>query len=136
MYPTLIDGEQYMASSFNSLNAKRDQIVAVQNRDKLLIKRIIGLPNENIKLTVDANELRINDVRFILPTTSVEYGVLDYQWETGENEFVLLGDNPHHSLDSRKLGVFSGDQIRYRLRWGLKPLKLRLGKLLLLNKHR
>ena len=52
MFPTLQDGERGFSSVFNIKNREieRFQIVTVKIDDKMLVKRVIGLPNDLVEV--------------------------------------------------------------------------------------
>ncbi|MHA2099387.1 MAG: signal peptidase I [Candidatus Kariarchaeaceae archaeon] len=84
----------------------RGDIVLHQYQNKKFTKRIIGLPNEHIE---------IRDHKLFINDSIVEENYLDIprsseyisQWQSSDNEYVLLGDNSLDSLDSRKLGLLT-----------------------------
>ena len=91
-------------------NIERFDIVVVDtNQDKLLFKRVIGLPNETIeyknnKLFVDGKEVK---EEFL--DTSTYTG--DYSISLKDNEYFCLGDNREVSNDSRYYGTFKKEDI-------------------------
>lgn len=91
-------------------NIERFDIVVVDiNQDKLLFKRVIGLPNETIeyknnKLFVDGKEVK---EEFL--DTSTYTG--DYSISLEDNEYFCLGDNREVSNDSRYYGTFKKGDI-------------------------
>ncbi|MDD2489902.1 MAG: signal peptidase I [Bacilli bacterium] len=111
-------------------NIKRFDIVVIDYEEEALIKRVIGLPGENIeykdnKLYVDGNyikELFINDEY----TDDFSLNDLGYQ-VIPDNMYFILGDNRDNSTDSRYIGLINKDQIIGKTniiiypfsRWGL-----------------
>lgn len=114
MHPTLLDKEQVIAEKlsikFNPV--ERGDIVIFKHpeqNDKLLIKRVIGLPFDNIKIVdgnVFINSKQLNEFylepsvvtqpnKFI--TEGLEYTIPEYS-------YILLGDNREKSSDSRVFG--------------------------------
>lgn len=79
------------------------------NNEKLLVKRVVGLPGETISY-VD-NKLYVNgeyvteDFLINNPKTS------DFTMELDEDEYCCLGDNRSVSRDSRFYGAFKKDKI-------------------------
>ncbi|MCY3410382.1 MAG: signal peptidase I [Candidatus Heimdallarchaeota archaeon] len=109
MNPTLRDGQLVLCREKFSFKINKIYVVRLQN--KLFIKRLIGLPNQNIQFIsgeIYVGGEYINSMDYTLDSN-------DYEWNTGINGVVLLGDNLHDSLDSRKLGVIAADQVRYEV---------------------
>ena len=79
------------------------------NNEKLLVKRVVGLPGETISY-VD-NKLYVNgeyvaeDFLINNPKTS------DFTMELDDDEYCCLGDNRSVSRDSRFYGAFKKDKI-------------------------
>lgn len=134
MYPTLKDGEVLILNKFQYrfFDIKRGDIVSLDYEDtKYLIKRIIGLPGETVKI-VD-NKLYINDKIY-----EEEYLSDDLQYDDfsltdlgyskiPENMYLVLGDNRENSLDSREIGLIKEEDINGKISlrfWPLNKIKL------------
>ncbi len=133
MKPTLSSGDviyaQKISTYFNSY--KRGDIVILDGHDmegyngtEYLVKRIVGLPGETVKIE-DGNV-------YIKPADSSEFYLLQENYlpegtrtsmmddarrrgneiVLGENEYYCLGDNRPVSNDSRNLGPFTADRIK------------------------
>lgn len=97
-----------------------DVVVTNAEKGKHLIKRVIGLPGDQIKIqdgTVFINDEKINTEYdfFTESNGSVEY-------VCGDNEYFLLGDNRQNSSDSRKLGNFDRESIKGKVVFRFFPL--------------
>ena len=132
MEPTIKDGQKVeigILSSF-SYEPKRWDVVALKNprQFNLLIFRIVGLPNETIRLEKEG--VYINDEMVRLPENLVQSGVnylpasaiaknKNYTknlYTTREGEYFLLGDNTFNANDSRfQLGIVRRDSILNRV---------------------
>jgi len=110
MYPTLKNGDFMVLNklSYNFHDIERFDIVVVDKDDSYIIKRVIGLPNETIKY--ENNELYING-EYIEEDYIDNHTTNDFEYETGDNCYFVLGDNREISLDSRYLGCFDKSKI-------------------------
>ncbi len=96
--------------SYKLHSLKRFDIVVIKNDDTLLIKRVIGLPGETIK--VEKNILYIDDVEVEQPFLDEENVTNDFETVVDEDCYFVMGDNRDISLDSRELGCFDISQIQ------------------------
>lgn len=117
MDPTLKNGEIMILNKikYNKNDIKRFDIVVIKMDKELLIKRVIGLPNEEVKY-VD-NKLYINN-EYVEETFlnedvyTTNFSLSDINLEKiPENCYFVMGDNREVSLDSRTFGCFSKDKI-------------------------
>ena len=134
MYPTLEDGEVLILNKFQYrfFDIKRGDIVSLDYEDtKYLIKRIIGLPGETVKI-VD-NDLYINDNIYEEEYLSDdlqydEFSLTDLGYsKIPENMYLVLGDNRENSLDSREIGLIKKEDINGKISlrfWPLNKIKL------------
>lgn len=86
--------------------------VIVFERDENLIKRVIGLPGETIRL--QDGHVYINDIELNEDYISAfcETGTCrDSSWTLGADEYFVLGDNRPYSNDSHNFGPIHRDQI-------------------------
>ncbi len=100
---------------FDSL--KRGEIITLKAPDlagKDYIKRVIGLPGENVRIQsglVYINGVRLEEDYINTKDTSVYDG--DFEWQVGEDEVFVMGDNrlPGASKDSRFFGPIKQDTV-------------------------
>jgi signal peptidase I len=90
--------------------------------DELLIKRVIGLPNETIvirsgRVFVDGTEL---DEPYVLSYCTSRS--CDGEWQLGSDEYFVLGDNRSRSLDSHSFGPVKRSTIKGIARVSYWPL--------------
>lgn len=108
MYSTLKDGDMVLVTKYD-LKFNYNDIVIIKKKDKTIIKRIVGLPKDKIKidkyLYINGN---IQDNRYI-----EDPGNLIDEITLKENEYFVLGDNIQHSIDSRfdEIGVILKNEI-------------------------
>lgn len=93
--------------------ARGDVVVLDSPRaDELLIKRVIGLPNETI--TIRSGRVYVDGHLLDEPYVDnyCTYVSCDGTWELGPDEYFVLGDNRSHSLDSHSFGPVSRSAIK------------------------
>ena len=109
MHPTLKDGDfgySFIITKKLGINRFDTVVIEVNTTDveKLLVKRVIGMPNETVE--IKNNKLFINgeyiEQTFIKPDVYTE----DLYYVLGEDEYYCLGDNRPVSRDSRYYGPF------------------------------
>lgn len=129
MLPALADRESVLAVrprfSWNQL--RRGDIVVLRHpewNDRTFIKRIVGLPNEDLR--VDSGLVYLEDV--LLEESHVvqrapRRGDRDREWWTGPDEYFVLGDNRSDSQDSRSFGPVNRRFILGRVWFRCWPLR-------------
>lgn len=127
MYNTLNDGEIMILNKINYKfnDIKRFDIVVVDTDDNRIIKRVIGLPGETLK--VEDNILYINgqEVKedFINKKTA-DFDINDLGYEKiPRNCYFVMGDNRTNSKDSRVIGCVNKKQIEGKTSLVLYPFK-------------
>ena len=90
---------------FNDI--ERFDIVVVQTDYELLIKRVIGLPNEKIEFK--NNKLYVNG-KFVKQNFKYK-DTEDFKYKLKKDEYYVMGDNRTNSLDSRYFGPFKKKDI-------------------------
>lgn len=122
MNPTLANGQILLlnktAKSFNRMD-----IVVFKYKKEKLIKRVIGLPGDHVKIT--NNKLYINDKEVEDYSNSVKTADFDLT-ELGVNTipegyYFVMGDNRYDSTDSRIIGLISQKQITGRIVYRFFP---------------
>lgn len=99
MSPTLEAGDVLIGSRvFSGLD--RGDIVVFQSEDGLLIKRIIGMPGEEVTIE-QSGEVYINGKHLPEPYVANQRAGQAQTFEVPEGEYLLLGDNRMHSYDAR-----------------------------------
>lgn len=97
---------------FRLRNIKRNEIVSLKKDDKIMVKRIIGLPGEHIEykdniLYVDGK--KISDSR---SSSTKDFKLESIGYETiPKDMYLVLGDNRTNSSDSRNFGLVKKSDI-------------------------
>ena len=134
MMPTLSQGDIVFAQKISTYfdSYKRGDILVLDgknmegyNKKEYLIKRLIGLPGETVRIAdgavyikpADSDEFYLLQENYLpegTKTVMMEDGIRKGYDEItlGENEYFCLGDNRPVSNDSRNLGPFTEDRIK------------------------
>lgn len=108
MYPTLRDGSIMIIQKIN-LKLQHNDIIVIKKNNKIITKRLVGLPNDKIKidkfLFVNGKK---NDDLFI-----EDCGEIKEEITLKDDEYFVLGDNRAHSIDSRfsEIGIIHKNEI-------------------------
>lgn len=116
MYQTLNDGEIMLLNKidykFNDI--KRFDIVVVDTGDNKIIKRVIGLPGETLK--VEDNVLYIDGQEVkepFLKEKTADFNISDLGYnKIPRNCYFVMGDNRNNSSDSRIIGCVDKGKIK------------------------
>lgn len=117
MEPTLNDEE--IVVLLKTTNLKRGELCCFSYQNKLLIKRVIGLPGDKINMDENGN-VYLNDERLTEPyVTDMAWGECDISFPcyVTENHYFVLGDHRSTSIDSRSsvIGLVSEEFIVGRI---------------------
>lgn len=121
MNPTLLDKEQIIAEkvSLKFKDVKRGDIVVFKNpknKNILVIKRVIGLPNERFLINegdVYINGKKLTESYLDQETVTKAKGLIQQNVEVKipNDSYILLGDNRENSTDSRNFGAISKELL-------------------------
>lgn len=129
MSPTLKDGDIVLVNKFkyHFMKIERGDIVSLKYADtKYLIKRVIGLPGENV--TITHNKLYINNQPYNEYYLSDDLVYDDFKLSDlgvatiPEDMYLVLGDNRENSLDSRKIGLIRKNDINGKISFRFWPV--------------
>ncbi len=129
MLPNLDDGELMLLDkiSYRFKDVERYDVVVInKDSDDPIIKRIIGLPGEEVRVT--NNKLFINDKEIYQNfetngnTSDFDLSSLD-QEKIPEDYYFVLGDNRVNSIDSRIIGLIHKDEIEGKAFFVLFPFE-------------
>lgn len=124
MEPTLNNGEIVVLLKTTKLD--RGDLCGFSYSNKILIKRVIGLPGDVIVID-DTGTVFVNNAALEEPYIS-EKGLgecdIEFPFTVPENEYFLLGDHRTTSIDSRStvIGCIEKDQIVGKLFLKIWPL--------------
>ena len=130
MNPNLYEGE--IVVSVKSRDYKTGDIIAFYYNNRVLVKRIIGMPGDVV--TIDKNgDVYVNDALLDEPyLTQKSYGSADieYPYTVPQNALFVLGDHRESSVDSRSslVGCVEKEEIIGKIIFRVWPLK-RMGSI-------
>ncbi len=113
MEPTLNDEE--IVVLLKTTNLKRGELCCFSYQNKLLIKRVIGLPGDSIRIDADGivyvNGEMLNE-DYVIDRALGESDIT-YPCYVTDNTYFVLGDHRSTSIDSRSsvIGLVSEDYI-------------------------
>lgn len=130
MFSTFLDGDYLIIDeiSYHLGEPHRGDVVVFKyplDTKRFFIKRIIGLPNEEIEIKGGVISItnKDNPEGFVLeePYLKQEF-IDDFNFKTGNKEFFVMGDNRARSSDSRYWGALPENLIIGRAFVRLLPL--------------
>lgn len=109
MKPNFQDGEIILYNKIAN-NYKRFDVVLVQVNGVIYVKRIIGMPFENVKY--EGNKLYINNIKVkeLYKRTNTDDFILDDV--IPRKKYLVLGDNRSKSYDGRNFGLVDFSNIK------------------------
>jgi len=133
MIPNFRDKEQLIAEkiSININNTERGDVIIFKNineNNRLLIKRVIGLPGENLKIldgNVYINGEKLTEDYLKEGTLTTGKRILEEgpEYKIPEDSYVVMGDNREQSNDSREWGYVKKENIVGRVVLVYYPLQ-------------
>ena len=125
MEPTLNDEE--IVVLLKTTNLKRGELCCFSYQNKLLIKRVIGLPGDKISIDENGN-VYVNDEMIQEPyVTDKALGECDVTFPcyVTDNHYFVLGDHRSTSIDSRSsvIGLVSEDYIVGKIFFRIWPFE-------------
>ena len=127
---TLSDGDTLVISNLFYTPDYGDIVVLEYENNihevKPLIKRVIGLPGDTIRVTADGDVYRngelLNEDSYVYLDGPL-YSTLKGEWKVKDGEIFVMGDHRNDSMDSREIGPVKIDSIIGRAVFRLFPLK-------------
>lgn len=138
MYSTLNDKEILILKKFDK-SIERFDIVVIKHDKSKLVKRVIGLPGETVKITstkVGSNTVSkiyingevLDEDYGIEPIDVNKLGIAANEVKLGNDEYFVLGDNRNNSSDSRFIGTIKRKNITGVTNFRLFPFN-KIGKI-------
>ncbi len=122
MNDTLQDGDIMILNKRAEI--KRFNIVVVETKTEPIIKRVIALPGEKIKC--EDNKIYVNyhlqEEEYSKGNTCASENA-EFEYELGDDEYFVMGDNRSNSSDSRMIGPVKREQIKGTTHLILYPFK-------------
>lgn len=124
MNPTYTENNLLMVLKTDKIKA--GDVLAYQTEDgAYVIKRVVALPGQSV--VIDDNdeiyidgELYESDFLYIDEDTESYAGGMSY--DLADDEYFVLGDNLHHSIDSRTTGPVKAERITGKVVYNLSEL--------------
>ena len=125
MEQTLYNGDRIVSLKFFYTPQRGDiAIINSKNMKEVIIKRIIGEPNDIVRIDYKENAVYVNDEKldepYVTGTMSDRSVFADvffddrtksYVYKVPFGKYLVLGDNRNHSTDSRVFGFVTRDEI-------------------------
>ena len=125
MEPTLVNGDIVLLTKTTSFN--RGELCGFSWNNKLLIKRVIGIPGDWIEIDTDGT-VYLNGEKLDEPYAeqlSVGECDLEFPFQVPQEQYFVLGDMRESSIDSRNtlIGCVAKDQIVGKVFFRIWPFK-------------
>jgi signal peptidase I len=125
MEPTLVNGDIVLLTK--TVNFDRGELCGFSWNNKLLIKRVIGIPGDWIEIDIDGT-VYLNGEKLNEPYAqqlSVGECDLEFPYQVPQEQYFVLGDMRESSIDSRNtlIGCVEKDQIVGKVFFRIWPFK-------------
>ena len=114
MVPTYENGDLLKCEEPDMAELKQGDVLILSEpgADRLLVKRLIGLPGDKVTLT--DKDIYVNGTLLTEPYVNDHGPYHEAEYVLSDDEYFVLGDNRDHSKDSRSFGPVRSQDIRYR----------------------
>ena len=125
MEPTLVNGDIVLLTKTTTFS--RGDICGFSWNNKILVKRVIGIPGDWIEMDTDGT-LYLNGEKLDEPyAQQIAFGEcdLEFPFQVPQEQYFVLGDMRESSIDSRNtlVGCVENDQIIGKIFFRIWPLK-------------
>ena len=125
MEPTLVNGDIVLLAKTTSFD--RGDICGFSWNNKILIKRVIGIPGDWIEIDTDGT-VYLNGEKLDEPyAQQIAFGEcdLEFPFQVPQEQYIVLGDMRESAIDSRNtlVGCVEHDQIIGKIFFRIWPLK-------------
>ena len=117
MRPTLEPGQRIAVAPLVRPPARGDLVVLGRSRDLEVVKRVVGLPGERVRL--GPGGLEVDGQAVPEPYLAGAPGELDLR--LGPAQYLVLGDHRAASTDGRDFGPVGADALLGRVRFAYWP---------------
>ncbi len=129
MENTLHNGEILILNKLDK-DFDRFDIIVIKYNNERLVKRIIGLPGEQVRYR--NNQLFINGKKIkekFIDGETANFNIMELGYnKIPKNYYFVVGDNRDNSLDSRYIGLIKKEQIQGTTKIRLFPFR-KIGKI-------
>ena len=123
MEPTLVNGDIVLLTKTTEF--ERGDICGFAWNNKLLVKRVIGVPGDWIEIDVDGTVYRNGEAIEEPYAEQIAFGEcdLEFPYQVPQEQYFVLGDMRESSIDSRNtlIGCVETDQIVGKLFFRVWP---------------
>lgn len=125
MEPTLVNGDIVLLTKSTAFD--RGSICGFAWNNKILVKRVIGIPGDWIEIDTDGT-VYLNGEKLDEPyAEQIAFGEcdLEFPFQVPQEQYFVLGDMRESSIDSRNtlVGCVENEQIIGRIFFRIWPLK-------------
>jgi signal peptidase I len=119
MRPTLEPGQRIAVAPLIRPPRRGDLVVVARSGDLEVVKRVVGLPGERVRLA--AGELEVDEATVPEPYLAGPATAGDLDLQLGPAEYLVLGDHRAASTDGRDFGPVGADALLGRVRFAYWP---------------
>jgi signal peptidase I len=119
MRPTLEPGQRLAVAPLVRPPARGDLVVVARSRQLEVVKRVVGLPGERVRLR--GGRLEVDGEAVPEPYLAGGSGAGELDLRLGPAEYLVLGDHRAASTDGRDFGPVGADALLGRVAFAYWP---------------